>query len=130
MAQSIRQSSAALNASIDASRTDQRAWVNVQSEGAIVNEDGPIDIPVIVSNRGKTPALRLEGDIIATVMLRGEGLDTSYKPGHLRNHTVGGTLLPGTEPPTDFRAMRMLGQDTANIASSPSLSIALTTGTR
>ena len=126
---SVAQAKAALDATIRTSRLEQRAWINVRSEGAVVNQDGPIDIPVEVSNVGRTPAIHLEGDIIATVMSPGEVLDTSYRAGHLRNHTVGGTLLPGVnQPPTQFRAMRMLGNETANIRSSPQLADSINKG--
>jgi cell division protein FtsL len=64
---SNRQSKAALDASIGASRLDQRAWVGVvdaATEGGKVEGDGFgfTSISIVIRNSGKTPALKMSID--------------------------------------------------------------------
>jgi len=61
MESSVKQAGKALNASIEASRTDQRAWISVKeitvSKSLIVGS--PVQVSVTAINTGKTPALNM-----------------------------------------------------------------------
>lgn len=56
---SVKQSQAALQASIDASRNDQRAWVGVEGFDGKAEIDKRLIITVALKNTGKTPAINL-----------------------------------------------------------------------
>jgi hypothetical protein len=119
---SLRETQRAVDNSISAMHIDQRAWISVSAGPTAVTSGEFIEAPIDVLNIGKTPARHLDGDIITTVLSDNEVLDTSYRPGHLRSHTSGGTFLPNSKrPPIISRAIRLNGKDTADIVANPIL---------
>src|SRR5262249_54948644 len=68
MESSARQSKAALDASIEALHTDQRAWVSIHSYDAIFSSDKPTTITIRLTNTGKTPALKVRSAVNAQIL--------------------------------------------------------------
>jgi hypothetical protein len=76
---------------------DQRAWISV---GLIDNQlfDGqPIQSPVVIGNTGKTPALKVKGDIVLQLLKPNETPTFIYGSGHPRSHIPEVTMLPNQQ---------------------------------
>ena len=56
----------------EAMRVDQRAWVSVVTPTAFPLNGTSIPVVTQIVNSGKTPARAIEGDVVATVLNRGE----------------------------------------------------------
>ena len=75
----IRQSQAALNASIAASRTDQRAWIGVLGYSDLnITAGAMIRMRVMISNSGKTPALKVKTNITGKLIRPDERFVPTY----------------------------------------------------
>jgi hypothetical protein len=88
----------ALNASIDAARTEQRAWVGIEDVKVTETSEGsPIGVTVWVRNTGKTPALNLKNvTIIGRAYPPDELSDTDFR---LVDDGVDFARMPGTLMP-------------------------------
>jgi hypothetical protein len=73
-----RQSQAALDASIEISRDDQRAWVGVEGFTGSIAVGKPLDFTVAFRNSGKTPALGLIVRVRSEVRLKGDKAPFAY----------------------------------------------------
>ena len=74
---SNNQSKTALDASIAASRQDQRAWLGVGDETYSISESGPIESSATVLNIGKSPAMDIFCRTSGTTKLKGYTLKDS-----------------------------------------------------
>lgn len=63
-------------------RIDERAWVNVSVGKAPMIDNSPLQIPVTLTNDGRTPALNVTGNIVINLLRYGEEPDLIYKKGH------------------------------------------------
>jgi len=83
--------------------TEQRAWLTIQNGD--LNIKGKVGEPLatdlMVTNTGRTPAERITGNIILTVLSPNETIDTSYGEGHIQSRATSGTVLPNN--PQKFR---------------------------
>jgi hypothetical protein len=90
-----------------AMRVDQRAWVSV-----IVPTVFPLNgtsIPVVtqITNSGKTPAKDVQGDVVATVLNKGEEPTLGdFSVGHPHNRLYAGVVFPGAPIPTTINVVR------------------------
>jgi hypothetical protein len=97
MENSVAQAKTGLDASIEASRIDQRAWVG--PTGEVILDIKPWKQPqitTVVSNTGKTPALHVRALIVGKIGLKGTAMMFDYAKlpsGQNRSDT---TLQPGT----------------------------------
>jgi hypothetical protein len=87
---------AALDASILASRLDQRAWVVISPGKRDINVGDPIYLPLDFSNTGKTPALETQGFLVFKFITPTETL-TFDKKGELP--MILKTLFPNEKRP-------------------------------
>jgi len=88
---------------IDAMKIDQRAWISVPSPVSYPL-DGPfIPVSTQMTNTGKTPARIIEGDVIATVLNKGDDFSFDFSPGHphKRLYPVG-VIFPGAPIPINL----------------------------
>jgi hypothetical protein len=67
---------------ITALRVDQRAWINISVGQAPLIEGKQIEMPIRVTNSGKTPAFNVQGVIVVNLLGVGEEPDFDYKSGH------------------------------------------------
>ena len=78
-----------------AMRVDQRAWVSVPFPANFPLDGKFIPIITQVKNSGKTPARDVQGDIIATVLKKGEQPTIGdFSVGHPHEHLFGGSIFP------------------------------------
>jgi hypothetical protein len=81
---------------------DQRAWIGflLQSSyqiraDAITKKPVDIVVPIGVANTGKTPAFKVTGHMVVTVISKGEKLPLGeYGPGHFSYRVDGGVIFP------------------------------------
>jgi len=82
---------------------DQRAWIGFAlPEGVEVQKEMPSNkpiallVPTQIVNTGKTPAHKVTGPLVITVIKKGDKLPLGdYSPGHTHYMINGGTMFPG-----------------------------------
>src|SRR5713101_4342964 len=78
----------------DALLVDQRAWVSVVVPPNFPLEGSSIPASIQITNTGKTPAKHIEGDIVATVLKKGEEQSFDFSIGHPQNRIYAGAVFP------------------------------------
>jgi len=78
----------------DALLVDQRAWVSVVVPNSFPLDGSSILAPIQIANTGKTPAKDVEGDIVATVLKKGEEPSFDFSTGHPLNKLYAGAIFP------------------------------------
>ena len=78
----------------DALLVDQRAWLSVVIPLNFSLEDKFIPVSIQIANTGKTPAKEIEGDIVATVLKKGEEPSFDFSTDHPRNRIHAGVIFP------------------------------------
>ena len=78
----------------DALLVDQRAWVSVVVPPSFPLEGSSIPASIQIANTGKTPAKDVEGDIVATVLKKGEEPTFDFSTGHPHNRIRAGAIFP------------------------------------
>jgi hypothetical protein len=78
----------------DALLVDQRAWVSVVAPTNFPLEGSSIPASIQIANTGKTPAKHIEGDVIATVLKKGEEPSFDFSTGHPHNRIHAGAIFP------------------------------------
>jgi len=73
---------------------DQRAWVGVVVPPNFPLESSSIPASIQITNTGKTPAKHIEGDIVATVLKKGEEPSFDFSIGHPHNRIYAGAVFP------------------------------------
>jgi hypothetical protein len=80
--------------------TDERAWVNVPVPTVFPLNGTSIPAATQLMNSGKTPARGVEGDVVATVLNRGEEPALGdFSVGHAHNRLYVGVVFPGAPIP-------------------------------
>jgi hypothetical protein len=107
-------------------RLDQRAWI-----GFVLPSNFPLDGEVTpatlqVTNFGKTPARQVEGNIIATLMMKIQEPSFDYSVGHPHNRFYAGAVFPNSPFPVTINVQRYEG--TPKIISPADLRKELETG--
>jgi hypothetical protein len=105
MENSVTKSGDALKASIEASRTDQRAWVGFENAQVNVHAGNQSRFSVNVKNTGKTPALHVSLQYFIKNVERGQALQFTYKGittvpsrGMLAPNGIFSVILTNAEP--------------------------------
>jgi hypothetical protein len=79
-------------------RIDQRAWIVASDSGTApkLTARRAVAIPLTITNTGKTPALKVEGDVVAVLLSKNERPEFIYtqNSGHPHAKIKGGTLFP------------------------------------
>jgi hypothetical protein len=94
-------------AQINALRVDQRAWISVPNPTSYPLNGTFIPLSTQMTNTGKTPARIIEGDVIATVLNKGEDFSFDFSPGHphTRLYPVG-VIFPGAPIPINLTIVK------------------------
>jgi hypothetical protein len=85
---------------------DQRAWVNVVVPTNFPLEGAFIAVPIQIANTGKTPAKYVEGDLIATLLKKGEEPSFDFSIGHPHNRIYAGAVFPNAPLNTALSVVR------------------------
>jgi hypothetical protein len=101
--------------------TDQRAWVSVVVPNTFPLEGAFIPASFQITNTGKTPAKSVEGDIIATVLKKGEEPSFDFSIGHPHNRLYAGAIFPNAPITTNITVVRYKPQGTEIIVPTPEL---------
>jgi hypothetical protein len=89
-----------LKESHEAMIEDQRAWVSVALPASFPLTGTSIPVTTQITNSGKTPARAVEGDVVATVLNRGEEPALGdFSIGHPHNRLYVGVVFPGAPIP-------------------------------
>jgi hypothetical protein len=75
---------------------DQRAWVSVVGPPNFPLEGAFIPASIQIANTGKTPGKQLVGDVIATVLKKGEEPSFDFSKGHPHDRIHAGAIFPNT----------------------------------
>jgi hypothetical protein len=78
-------------------RFDQRAWIHIGVVNSQLVTNQPIDVPLVIGVIGKTPARKVNGDLVAQLIKPDEDPDFVYAPGHPRTHMPSFLILPNTD---------------------------------
>jgi hypothetical protein len=78
----------------DALLVDQRAWVSVVVPTSFPLDGSSIPASIQIANTGKTPAKHIEGDVVATVLKKGEEPSFDFSTGHPHNRIHAGAVFP------------------------------------
>ena len=100
---------------------DQRAWVSVVVPNTFPLEGASIPASFQIANTGKTPAKSVEGDIIATVLKRGEEPAFDFSVGHPHNRLYVGAVFPNAPINTTITVVRYGPQGSEAIVPTPEL---------
>jgi len=100
---------------------DQRAWISVVFLSNFPLEGASIPAPIQLTNTGKTPAKDVEGDIVATVLKRGDEPLFDYSVGHPHNRLHAGAIFPNTPISTAVSLVRYGLQTAEPIVPTPEL---------
>ena len=90
----------------DALLVDQRAWVSVVVPPSFPLEGSSIPASIQIANTGKTPAKDVEGDIVATVLKKGEEPSFDLSTGHPHNKLYAGAIFPNAPINTTIAIVR------------------------
>ena len=89
-----------LKESHEAMIEDQRAWVSVALPASFPLTGTSIPVTTQITNSGKTPARAVEGDVVATVLNKGEEPALGdFSVGHPHNRLYVGVVFPGAPIP-------------------------------
>jgi hypothetical protein len=89
-----------LKESHEAVLEDQRAWVSVAFPTSFPLTGTFIPVGTKITNSGKTPAIAVEGDFVATVLNKGEESTAGdFSVGHPHNRLYTGVVFPGAPIP-------------------------------
>ena len=89
-----------LKESHEAMIEDQRAWVSVALPASFPLTGTSIPATTQITNSGKTPARGVEGDVVATVLNKGEEPALGdFSVGHPHNRMSMGVVFPGAPIP-------------------------------
>ncbi len=72
----------------------ERAWVNIIPPANFPLDGAFIPVAMQIVNSGKTPAKEVQGDIIATILRKGEAPNFDYGLGHPHNRIYTGVIFP------------------------------------
>lgn len=87
-------------------RQDQRAWLKISFTNVPLEDNTPIHLMSELTNTGKTPAKKIRGDIVVTVLKRDQMPEFVYTPGHPRYGISTGILFPDDSIRAPYQAMR------------------------
>jgi len=105
----------------DALLVDQRAWVSVAFPSGFPLEGSSIPASIQIANTGKTPAKDVEGDIVATVLKKGEEPSFDFSTGHPHNRLYAGAIFPNAPINTVITVVRYGSQTSESIIPTPEL---------
>jgi hypothetical protein len=93
--------------SIKTLRVDQRAWVSVPVPANFPLTGASIPAVTQITNSGKTPAKDVQGDIVATVLRKGDDPTVGdFGLGHPHNRVYVGAIFPGAPVPIAITVVR------------------------
>src|ERR1700693_1412052 len=85
---------------------DERAWVSVPFPAAFPLNGTSVPVATQLVNSGKTPARRVEGDVVATVLNKGEEPTLGdFSIGHPHNRVYVGAIFSGAPIPLALPAV-------------------------
>jgi hypothetical protein len=99
----------------DALLIDQRAWVSVVVPNGFPLGGSSIPASIQITNTGKTPARDVEGDIVATVLKKGEEPSFDFSTGHPYNRLYAGAIFPNAPINTTITVVRYGSQSPETI---------------
>jgi hypothetical protein len=105
----------------DALLVDQRAWLSVVIPTNFPLAGAFIPASIQIANTGKTPAKDVEGDIVATVLKKGEQPSFDFSLGHPHNRIFAGAIFPNEPINTAISLVRYGPQTPQNIVPTPQL---------
>jgi hypothetical protein len=105
----------------DALLVDQRAWVSVVVPNSFPLEGSSIPASIQIANTGKTPAKDVEGEIVATVLKKGEEPSFDFSTGHPHNKLYAGAIFPNAPINTTITVVRYGSQAPETIVPTPEL---------
>ena len=105
----------------DALLVDQRAWVNVVVPTNFPLDGSSIPASIQIANTGKTPAKHIEGDVVATVLKKGEEPSFDFSIGHPHNRIYAGAIFPNAPINTTVAVVRYGPQTPETIVPTPDL---------
>ena len=105
----------------DALLVDQRAWVSVVVPTSFSLEGTSIPASIQIANTGKTPAKRIEGDVVATVLKKGEEPCFDFSTRHPHNKLYAGSIFPNAPINTTIAAVRYGAQTPETVVPTPEL---------
>ena len=105
----------------DALLVDQRAWVSVVVPNSFPLEGSSIPASIQIANTGKTPAKDVEGDIVATVLKKGDEPSFDFSTGHPHNKLYAGAIFPNAPINTNITVVRYASQAPETIVPTPEL---------
>jgi hypothetical protein len=112
----------------DALLVDQRAWVNVVVPTNFPLDGSSIPASIQIANTGKTPAKHIEGDVVATVLKKGEEPSFDLSTGHPHNRIYAGAIFPNAPINTSATVVRYGPQTAETIVPTPVLRQEITNG--
>jgi hypothetical protein len=81
-------------------RLDQRAWVSVAIPASFPFNGRSIPATIQMTSTGKTPATGVQGDVVATILVKGEKLAfEDYSVGHPHNRLHAVAIFPNAPIP-------------------------------
>ena len=80
-----------------------------------------IPAPIQIANTGKTPAKDVEGDIVATVLKKGEEPSFDFSTGHPHNKLYAGAIFPNAPINTTISVVRYGSQTPEAVVPTPEL---------
>jgi hypothetical protein len=105
----------------DALLVDQRAWVSVVVPNSFPLEGSSISASIQIANTGKTPAKDVEGEIVATVLKKGEEPSFDFSTGHPHNKLYAGAIFPNAPINTTITVVRYGSEAPETIVPTPEL---------
>jgi len=105
----------------DALLVDQRAWVSVVVPNSFPLEGSSIPASIQIANTGKTPAKDVEGEIVATVLKKGEEPSFDFSTGHPHNKLYAGAIFPNAPINTTITVVRYGSEAPETIVPTPEL---------
>ena len=105
----------------DALLVDQRAWVSVVVPTSFPLQGSSIPASIQIANTGKTPAKDVEGDVVATVLKKGEEPPFDFSTGHAHNKLYAGAIFPNAPITTTITVVRYGSQTPETVVPTPEL---------
>ncbi len=84
----------------------ERAWIGYVLPASFPLEGPATPATLQVTNFGKTPARQVEGDIIATALMKGEEPTFDFTVGHPHNRFYAGAVFPNSPFPVTISVVR------------------------
>lgn len=100
---------------------DQRPWVSVVGPPNFPLEGAFIPASIQIANTGKTPAKQVQGDIVATVLKKGEEASFDFSKGHAHDRMYTGAVFPNGLFNITFPVVRYGPQTSETIIPTPEL---------